>query len=292
VNTVYAQLIAEIGPDKVAAKLDKFGYGREGTPDKRPIPPNCSLALGAIPVTPVEHARAYAALDARGKLPTVSPIRYVQDSTGACLDEYLGAKQSCKNKHRDSGATIDTKNNVDVLTQVLTHVVESGTATAANIARPVAGKTGTTQDHEDAWFAGYVPQLTTVVWVGYPVQHVKGRDAFTPQMQYCSDPVLCRPVHGINVAGGTFPAMIWAKYMQAAVEGLPIRQFPIPTALPTGVLNSPVAQVTYPPSPLPSATASSPAPSPSSSTRPTPTPSRSPRPTPSPTPAPSPTTSP
>ena len=292
VNTVYAQLIAEIGPDKVAAKLDKLGYGREGTTDERPIPPNCSLALGAIPVTPLEHARAYAALDARGKLPTVSPIRYVQDSTGNCLDEYLGAQQTCKNKHRDASATIDTQNNVDVLTQVLTHVVESGTATAANIARPVAGKTGTTQDHEDAWFAGYVPQLTTVVWMGYPVQHVKGRDAFTPQMQYCSDPVLCRPVHGINVAGGTFPAMIWAKYMQAAVEGLPIRQFPIPTAIPTGVLNSPVAQVTYPPSPLPTATASSPAPSPSPSPRPTPTPSRTPRPTPSPTPAPSPTTSP
>ncbi|MEA2486346.1 MAG: hypothetical protein QOD46_1457, partial [Actinomycetota bacterium] len=133
VNTVYAQLIAEIGPQKVAAKLDKFGYGREGTPNKRPIPPNCSLALGAIPVTPLEHARAYAALDSRGKLPTVSPIRYVQDSAGRCIDEYLGAKQDCKKKHRDTTTTVDTQNNIDVLTQVLTHVVQSGTATAANI---------------------------------------------------------------------------------------------------------------------------------------------------------------
>ncbi|MEA2485877.1 MAG: penicillin-binding protein, partial [Actinomycetota bacterium] len=202
--------------------------------------------------------------------------------------------QDCKKKHRDTTTTVDTQNNIDVLTQVLTHVVQSGTATAANIGRPVAGKTGTTQDHEDAWFAGYVPQLTTVVWMGYPVAHVKGRAAFTPQMQFCADTVLCRPVHGINVAGGTFPAMIWAKYMGAAVQGLPVRQFVAPIALPTGVLNSPVAQVTYPPpsptlSPTPSVSAT---PSPTSSARPTP----SPRPTrttvPSPTPVTSPSSSP
>jgi penicillin-binding protein 1A len=275
VNTVYAQLIAEIGPQKVASKLDKFGYGREGTGQKRAIPPNCSLALGAIPVTPLEHARAYAALDAGGKLPTVSPIRYVQNSGGGCLDEYLGARQKCKNKHRDITQTVDGRNNIDVLTQVMTHVVESGTATAANIGRPVAGKTGTTQDHEDAWFAGYVPQLTTVVWMGYPVQHVKGRQPFTPQMQYCSDPVLCRPVHGVNVAGGTFPAVIWAKYMRAAVQGLPIQQFPLPTVVPTKVLSSPVAQATYAPSP--------PAPTPTLSAKPTPAPTVSPHPTPTPT---------
>ncbi|HEX3326801.1 MAG TPA: transglycosylase domain-containing protein [Actinomycetota bacterium] len=286
VNTVYAQLITEIGPQKVATTLDRFGYGREGTPDHRHIAPNCSLALGAIPVTPVEHARAYAALDARGKLPTVSPIRYVEDASGRCLDEYLGAKESCRNKHRDVTTTVASRNNVDVLTQVLTHVVQSGTATAANIARPVAGKTGTTQDHEDAWFAGYVPQLTTVVWMGYPVQHVKGRAPFTPQMQYCADPLLCRPVHGINVAGGTFPAMIWARYMQAAVQGLPVRDFATPITLPTGTLTSPVAQVTNPPpSPTPSATRSS---SPASS----PTPTPHPTPTPTPTPVVSPSSSP
>jgi penicillin-binding protein 1A len=294
VNTVYAQLIAEIGPEKVAKTLDKFGYGREGTGAKRPIPPNCSLALGAIPVTPLEHARAYSALDARGKLPTVTPVRYVESSSGQCIDEYLSAKKICKNKHRDIVKSVDTQNNVDVLTQVLTHVVESGTATAAEIGRPVAGKTGTTQDHQDAWFAGYVPQLTTVVWMGYPVQHVKGRAPFTPEMQYCPDLVLCRPVHGINVAGGTFPAMIWAKYMAAAVEGSPIQQFPLPIALPTGVLNSPVAQIPYPPQAPPSpapTTTGSPAASPSG--RPSPKPTATARPTPTPlatvTPAGSPT---
>jgi penicillin-binding protein 1A len=289
VNTVYAQLITKIGPVKVAKKLDKFGYGREGTPDKRKIPPNCSLALGAIPVTPLEHARAYAALDARGQLPTVSPIRYVQDSNGRCVDEYQGAKRSCTHKHRDVTTTVDTHNNVDVLTQVLTHVVQSGTATAANIARPVAGKTGTTQDHEDAWFAGYVPQLTTVVWMGYPVQHVKGRAPFTPQMQFCADPVLCRPVHGINVAGGTFPAMIWARYMQAAMQGLPVRDFPIPAALPTGTLTPSIAPTFLPSTPTPSLT---PKASPTPSSRPTPTPHPTPSSTPTPTPVVSPSSSP
>ncbi|MDP9223749.1 MAG: transglycosylase domain-containing protein [Actinomycetota bacterium] len=283
VNTVYAQLIAEIGPDKVARTLDKFGYGREGTTNERKITPNCSLALGAIPVTPLEHARAYAALASRGKLPTVTPIRYVVSGSGKCLDEYLGARKTCKNRHRDITRTIDTQNNIDVLTQVLTHVVQSGTATAANIGRPVAGKTGTTQDHEDAWFAGYVPQLTTVVWMGYPVEHAKGRPPFTPQMQYCGDVVLCRPVRGINVAGGTFPAVIWAKYMQAAVRNMPVEQFALPITLPTKVLNSPVAQ------PIPASPSHSPTPTPTPTRTASPTPSATPLPTPTPTPHPTPT---
>ena len=71
----------------------------------------------------------------------------------------------------------------------------------------MAGKTGTTQNYGDAWFVGFVPQLATAVWVGYP-------DKIVPMTS----------VHGIKVAGGTFPARMWSNYMMQAVSGIPIQQ--------------------------------------------------------------------
>jgi membrane peptidoglycan carboxypeptidase len=76
-----------------------------------------------------------------------------------------------------------------------------GTGTAANLGRPAAGKTGTTEDYRNAWFVGYTPQLATSVWVGY-------RNANQPLIG----------VEGVpKMAGGTIPAQIWASYMKAAL---------------------------------------------------------------------------
>ena len=72
----------------------------------------------------------------------------------------------------------------------------SGTGTGAQIGVPVAGKTGTTDDYVDAWFVGYTPRYSTAVWVGYPNSEGVRRSMDS--------------VHGITVAGGTFPASIWA----------------------------------------------------------------------------------
>ncbi len=91
--------------------------------------------------------------------------------------------------------------------------IEAGTGTGAAIGRPAAGKTGTTENHGDAWFAGYTPQLATVVWVGYP-----GRTA--PMTS----------VHGIRVTGGTFPATIWQRFMAPALEPLPVADWQAPAA--------------------------------------------------------------
>ena len=77
--------------------------------------------------------------------------------------------------------------------------MQGGTGTKANIGCPAAGKTGTTDNFNDAWFVGFTPKLTTAVWVGYPNAQVE-----------------MRSVHGISVAGGTFPAMIWHDYMDVA----------------------------------------------------------------------------
>ena len=83
-------------------------------------------------------------------------------------------------------------------------------ARAANIGCPAAGKTGTTDNFNDAWFVGYTPHLATAVWVGYP-------DALREM----------RSVHGISVAGGTFPAEIWNKFMQVA-KGRQLQRLPAP----------------------------------------------------------------
>jgi penicillin-binding protein 1A len=95
--------------------------------------------------------------------------------------------------------------------------VQSGTGTAAALAgRPVAGKTGTTDSFADAWFAGWVPQLMTVTWVGFPTREKP-----------------MRGVHGIaGVTGGTLPAQIWHTYMTSALQGQPVEQFPNPGSPP------------------------------------------------------------
>jgi penicillin-binding protein 1A len=87
-------------------------------------------------------------------------------------------------------------------TAILHQNVLSGTGVAANYGCPAAGKTGTTDNFTDAWFDGFTPHMSTVVWVGYP----KGKIPMTN-------------VHGISVAGGTFPAQIWHNYMQVATKG-------------------------------------------------------------------------
>ena len=106
-----------------------------------------------------------------------------------------------------------TPNVAAQLTYALQGVVRGGTGTAAALgARPVAGKTGTAENFQDAWFCGYVPQLATCVWVGYPKGEI---------------PLL--NVEGVGaVAGGTLPAEIWRNYMEGAVGNLPVKGFPTP----------------------------------------------------------------
>ena len=104
------------------------------------------------------------------------------------------------------------------LNQILQGVVTSGTGRKAALPdRPVAGKTGTTENFGDAWFVGYTPQLVTAVWVGYPNRYV---------------PML-HEYHGKAVAGGTFPAEIWKKFTTSALKLLDDQPqtFPAPPLL-------------------------------------------------------------
>jgi membrane carboxypeptidase/penicillin-binding protein len=101
------------------------------------------------------------------------------------------------------------------VTKILEENVQYGTGVAAAIGRPVAGKTGTTENHADAWFDGYTRQLSTVVWMGYPKGEI-------PMLN----------VHGQAVAGATFPVPIWHEYMAAALWHHKVLGFELPNRYP------------------------------------------------------------
>jgi penicillin-binding protein 1A len=101
------------------------------------------------------------------------------------------------------------------VTKILEQNVLYGTGTRANFGRPAAGKTGTTENHADAWFCGYLPNLEATVWVGYPQAEIPMEN-----------------VHGIAVAGGSFPAEIWRLFMERAVRYSPPQDFGLPKTYP------------------------------------------------------------
>ena len=194
-NTVYAQLILDLGPKAVreTAKL----MGITTTLDGLPAEGLGGLRLG---VSPLEMANAYATLASGGMRNKPIAIKKVEFPDGK--SEGLGKPKRVR--VFPDGVAYE-------VTKILQQNIRSGTGTRANIGCPAAGKTGTTDNFNDAWFAGYTPKLSSAVWVGYPNALVE-----------------MRSVHGVSVAGGTFPAAIWGAYMRTA-KGPDCSTFPQPT---------------------------------------------------------------
>jgi penicillin-binding protein 1A len=187
-NTVFAQLTLDLGAEAVANAARRMGVT---VPQSEVVP---ALGLGAISVSPLELASAYATLAAGGIRAEPMAIRKVVLPGGKVDDDAGWGKPKRKRVLADWVA--------HEVTEILEDNVEGGTGVGAQIGRQVAGKTGTTDNHADAWFAGYTPQLQTTVWVGYPQAQIPMEN-----------------VHGISVAGGTFPADIWRRFMTVAMEG-------------------------------------------------------------------------
>ncbi len=185
-NSVYIQLALDVGPRNVkeTARLLGIttklnGYPAEGLG---------GLELGA---SPLEMSSAYATLAAGGVRSRPQAIEKVVFPDGKV--EQLGKPKRKR---------VLTDGEAYEVTKILRDNVNGGTGTRARIDCPAAGKTGTTDSFKDAWFVGYTPLLSTSVWVGYPKAGIE-----------------MRSVHGIAVAGGTFPAQIWHDYMVRAVSG-------------------------------------------------------------------------
>ncbi len=223
VNTIFAQLVVGVGPDNVAATARKMGIASR-------LAGVCSITLGSQPVTPLDMTTAYATLAARGVRHAPQALVEVKDPTGKVIGQ-----PSTKGKR------VLDRNVADLTTLALQGVIREGTGTAANIGRPAAGKTGTAQNFQDAWFCGYVPQLVACVWMGYP----KTED---------------RPMENVegffHVFGGSLPAMIWRDFMAKAIKGMPVADFAVPSF--TGFNEQPERVLPLPPPPEPSPTPSPP----------------------------------
>lgn len=191
INTVFARLIWEIGASKVVKVARRMGITSK-------LPAYPSIALGSSNVTPLEMASANGTLATGGVHHKPMAITKVVDADGKTI---FTAKIK--------GTRVLKPEIARAATDILRGVVTGGTGTRANIGRPQAGKTGTSQNYRDAWFVGYTPQLVTSVWVGYyktetPMKSVNGRRGF----------------------GGTLAAPIWAAFMEAALKGQPKLAFP------------------------------------------------------------------
>jgi len=162
--------------------------------------PVVSTTLGTNGVHPLDMAEAYSVIASDGVLHPATFVSKIVGPTGRVLYE-----TPKRGKRLLSAQVARTE------TQMLTEVLKNGTAAGLTIDRPAAGKTGTTDQNQDAWFIGYTPQLTTAVWMGDP-------NAETPMTS----------VGGISVFGATYPADIWAEYMKAALRDVPVVDFTAP----------------------------------------------------------------
>jgi penicillin-binding protein 1A len=200
VNTIYAQLMNDVvTPSKFIEITARTGI------EIPEFDAGCALALGTTDVTPLEMARAYTTFAQRGTRPDTLVITKITHPDGEVIVERT------PQLHKE----LDT-NVADSVNYVLERNIKSGTGTGAKIGRPAAGKTGTTQNFQNAWFAGYTPQLTAVVWMGY----APGPDGTIPEM---------KRVRGRDVTGGSFPATIWRKFMSQALQGTKGTSFHKPT---------------------------------------------------------------
>ena len=194
VNAVYAQLVMDVGADKVVSAASRMGITSR-------LDPYPSIALGGltIGVSPLEMASAYGTLAAEGVAHRPYAVVRVLDG-----DDELVENES-------EGIRALEPDVANRTTAVLQRVVENGTGKRAQgLGRPAAGKTGTTDDYRDSWYAGFTPQLSTVVWIGYPKARI---------------PLL--NIHGLpRLYGGSLPAEIWTRFMLAALEGEPVLDFP------------------------------------------------------------------
>ncbi|MDQ3859630.1 MAG: PBP1A family penicillin-binding protein [Actinomycetota bacterium] len=255
-NTVYARLTLDVGPENVVQIAHRMGI-------KTKLQPVASIGLGSNSVSVLEMASAYATLAAGGVYSEPMAIRKVMLANGK-VDDQAGWGKPRRRRVFPDGVAYE-------VTKILERNIQAGTGTGANIGRPAAGKTGTTENHADAWFCGYTPNLATAVWVGYPNAQIEMSN-----------------VHGIAVAGGTFPATIWKLFMSAALAKVkpldwspphdPVEwksfdgQYAFEGPAPSSTDDSGSAPPPEPPPPPPSTTSASPPPPPPPTVAPPPPP--------------------
>ena len=196
INTVAARLANEVGTSNVANTARRLGITSK-------IQLDPSMALGAVEVSPMEMAQAYAPFSNGGFLAKGYGIERIRTASGKVLYDH-GVEKTARSAVIGSPA-------LQYMNQMMREVVASGTGARAKVAGyDIAGKTGTTSDYKDAWFVGYTGGFVTAVWTG--------KDDNTPMKR---------------VTGGGAPAEIWRTFMAAALPRLKA------TPIPGGVVEPP-----------------------------------------------------
>ncbi len=198
VNCAYLRLMTSVGPPLVRTMATKLGYTRPvGTQN------NLSMGIGETEHTPLEVATVYSTFADDGVKHAPVFVRRVEDLSGRVL------------YRAPAGVRVVSSQTARTVTDVLSHVTE-GTAPRAKLAdRPLAGKTGTVDHQVDAWFSGYTPQLVASVWMGNKdTEDDKNPAAYMTHVGEFSP-----------VFGGTYPALIWQKFMTEALKGQPVIPF-------------------------------------------------------------------
>jgi penicillin-binding protein 1A len=188
-NIVAVKVAERVGLDRVIDYAHRMGV-------TSPLEANLSLALGSSGVTVLDQASGYSTLANQGLHVDPTPFRIVKDSLGSTiLDDRF-----------PQATDVVSAGTAYVMTSMFEDVIAHGTGYPnAVIGRPAAGKTGTTSSFRDAWFVGYTPDLVAAVWLG--------NDDYTPM---------------VESYGGDIPARIWARFMKAALAGVPPHDFPYP----------------------------------------------------------------
>lgn len=219
INIVSIKILETTGVSTAIEYAKKLGI-------TSPLEANLTLALGSSSLTPMELTSAYAVFASGGY--KVSPyfVARVVDRQGNVLEETtppaipvfaattsavvlsnVAAKKASSTTRELVAVPAIAPETAYIMTNLMESVVTSGTGQRARaLGRPVAGKTGTTNDMKDAWFIGYVPQLVAGVWVGYDQERSLGAGG----------------------SGGQAAAPIWTAFMQRAVGGMPVERFPVP----------------------------------------------------------------
>lgn len=219
VNSVYAQLVVKLGITNVIKMANELGVD-----PMTPLPVQNSVVLGSGEVSVLDMAAGYSTFANQGVRISPRAVVRVERADGTLLDDFTPRRTQ----------VLTPEQNAKVI-YCLKRVVQYGTGRAAQINRDQAGKTGTTQDNRDAWFAGITPRLTAVTWMGY------------------STPRPMTQVHGQTVQGGNLPAMIWKRFMENTVGQTDTGTFPDAGDVTSGSdINPGLTTTTLPPATTPS----------------------------------------
>ncbi len=176
---------------------------------ERVFPRKYPLGLGVITVSPLRMARAYATFPNQGREVDPIAIRYIEDRSGKIILE-PEKELRLKQKRKGDSMQIMSPQTAYIMVDMLENTIKSGTlywptlTTIGKFDRPIAGKTGTTQNWSDVWTVGFTPQITTALWFGFDE---KGHSL------------------GVYTTGSTFAGPVWVRFMHEVNKNLPVKDF-------------------------------------------------------------------